>query len=97
MNEQETRFDGSVCMKDNPLYEEGRREELQLEEETKKQRRVSNRWLSVSALVVCTSGLAVAVALVIVFWPDCSCDKGPAIQVTVQVHSSFQFDLDLAT
>ena len=89
MTEQGTTYENPTFFRDNPSYDTVRRGEPQLEGDRKKQCRVSDRCISVSALFVAAIALVVAVAFatVLIQKSDCSCNEGASTHVTVQVHS----------
>ena len=97
MTEQEISYEEphffSLSLRDNPSYATVQREELQPGKGMKKQRCISDRWVSISALVVAISSLVVAVGFAAIWKSDCSCNEGVASQVTVQVHSTFHAPL----
>ena len=95
MTEQEIHYEEPTLLKDNPSYATVRREELQLEGGTKKPR-VSDRWMSASALVVAATALVVAVVFAAITKSDCSCNEGAATQIAEQVNSVRQIRGTLA-
>ena len=89
MTEQGVTYEDTFYI-DNPSYRAttARREDPQLGKTAKKQCRISDRWVSASALVVATIALVVAVALAALWKSDCSCNEGAA--TTEQVRSRYR-------